>query len=105
MLVGDRAASARARPRCGGEVERRDRRGALAFAREREQIRDGAREALGLALAGLEVAAQRLVLGLQPGRLEAQPQAGERRAQLLRGVGDEVALGGRSTGRGARSCR
>ena len=78
----------------GGEGERRDRGRPLALAREREQVRHGAREALGLALARLEVAAERVVLGLQARGLEPQAQAGERRAELVGGVGDEVALRG-----------
>ena len=93
LLDGDGAPALERAARGAVQGQRRDDGRALALAGQGEQVGDRAGEALGLAVGGVEVALQRLVLGLQAGRLEAQPQPGERRAQLVGGVGHEVALG------------
>ena len=74
-----------------GHVERLGGR-ALAAAREREQLGEQAGEPLGLVLRGGELALDLGVAALQRGGLEAQPQAGERGAQLVRRVRHELAL-------------
>ena len=63
-----------------------------ALAGEREQRREQLREALRLALRGLQLALEIRVVGPERGRLQPQPQAGERRAQLVGRIGDELAL-------------
>ena len=67
----------------------------LAAARELDDVADQRRQLVEL---GDDVRAQRgaLVLGQPVGvleRLDVRPQARDRRAQLVAGVGDEVALG------------
>ncbi len=69
----------------------------LAFRGEREQVAQELREPLGLRLRRLEVARDLGIVGLQRRRLQSQPQAGQRRAQLMRRIGDELALGAERT--------
>ncbi len=60
--------------------------GARIRARQREQAVDEIPQAIGLVQRGVAVAARRQAL-------EPQPERGQRRPQLVRGVGDELALG------------
>jgi hypothetical protein len=58
-----------------------------------QQLGDHRREPVHLAQAGLELLAR---VGIGRGRqrlLQPQPQAGQRGAELVRGIGDELALG------------
>ena len=83
-----RLARAPRRTRPSGDRRRRRARRRAARRGEREQAVDEAGQALDLGDGGIDVG--------QPGSsaLEPQPQRGERRAQLVDGVGDEVLLGG-----------
>ena len=67
--------------------------GGLAVLGQAQEVREQLGQALGLELAGDQVALEVGVLGAQARRLQAQAQPGQRGAQLVRGVGDEVALG------------
>ena len=68
---------------------------ALARAAELEQLGDDLREPVDLAAApASRSSAWTGVTASRARLLEAQPQPGERRAQLMRGVRDELALGG-----------
>ena len=73
------------------ERDRPRRRRLVALARERQQRGQQPREPLDLELGRLEL---RLGVAARLGarRLEPQAQPGQRRAQLVRGVGDELAL-------------
>jgi len=65
---------------------------ALAGAAELEQLVDHQREPVELLERGVELLVDRRLAALAPRRLDAQPQPRQRRAQLVRRVGDEVAL-------------
>ena len=67
--------------------------GGLAVLGQAQEVGEQLGQALGLELARHQVALEVGVLGAQARRLQAQAQPGERGAQLMRGVGDEVALG------------
>ena len=66
--------------------------GVRALSSEREQRREQLRETLRLALGSRDVALELRVVRAERCRLEPQPQPGERRPQLVRRVGDELAL-------------
>jgi hypothetical protein len=73
--------------------DRPARSGPVALACERQEGAQQPGEPLDLALGRLEVRpCVRAALGAS--RLEPETQPGERRAQLVRGVGDELTLGG-----------
>ena len=89
---------ARGRPASSDEPVEADllgRRGGFAVAGELDDVRDELAELLGL---GDDVGEQRVALGRREVRRVAQdlgvrPQARHRRAQLVRGVGDQPPLG------------
>ena len=60
---------------------------------ELEQLVDHQREPVELGQRGVELLGDRRVARVGAGRLHAQAQPGQRRAELVRRVGDEVALG------------
>jgi hypothetical protein len=66
--------------------------GALAGAAELEQLVDHQREPVELRQRRVELLVDRRVAALALRGLDAQPQAGQRGPQLVRSVGDEVAL-------------
>ncbi len=59
---------------------------------QRQQVRDQAREAHRLGLGGRQLLLHDGIVAGHRRRLDAQAQARQRRAQLMRGVGDERAL-------------
>jgi hypothetical protein len=75
----------------GAERHRCARGRPIALPGQCQQRRQELREALDLLLGRLELLAE-LRACLQRRRLEPQPQAGQRRSQLMRGVGDELPL-------------
>ena len=80
-------------PRRGAEVEPLAGQFVLAGAAEDQQLVDDQREAVDLAHRRLDVGRRRVVATeLFAERLEPQPQSGQRRPQLMGGVGDEVLL-------------
>ena len=82
----------RARPRRASAIEVAVVAGWPSWARRRRLESSLARRSVSSSPA-IEVALEVGVLGAQARRLQAQAQPGERGAQLVRGVGDEVALG------------
>ena len=87
-----------------GHVERLGRR-PLGAAGQGEQLGEEPGEPLGLVLGGGQLALDLGVAALERRRLEPQPQARQRRAQLVRGVRDEVALRRAAWSPCERSCR
>ena len=79
------------RTRCRSETGARSV-GPVAVAREREQRVQQPRQPLDLGLGELELVPTAGSSRLQAGRLEPEPEAGERRPQLVRRVADELAL-------------
>ena len=77
----------------GRQGDRGRRRGRLAVLGQAQEVGEQLGQALGLELARDEVALEVGIVGPHAGRLQAQAQPGERGAQLMRGVGHEVALG------------
>ena len=64
----------------------------------REQVGDHGLEPVGLDERGVEVVAQHLLVVGPRALLEPQAQGGQRRAQLVRDVGGELALAGDELG-------
>ena len=67
----------------GGEGDRGRARGGLAVLGQAQEVREQLGQALGLELAGHEVALEVRILGAQARRLQAQAQPGQRGAQLV----------------------
>ena len=71
---------------------------ASSAARDLEQVLDDAGEPLDLLQAGMGLGPHLLLTGEQLNLLQAQGETGQWRAQLVRGVGGELALGGDTAG-------
>ena len=84
--------SLRAAARRFGEIEHCARGPALATAAENEELVDRVRQPVDLGDRGVELVRRR-TRSQRLGLLQPQTQTRERRPELVRGIGDEVALG------------